>query len=68
MLSIISIISLDQGKLFPKPKNEDDYFARYLTAADKAEPTVLQKPRSGNFLGSAWGGLLARVPRLDFSD
>ncbi len=54
MLSIFSITSLDQGKLFPKPKNEDDYYARYMTAADKAEPAVHQKPGVWNFLNIDW--------------
>lgn len=63
MLSIISIISLDQGKLFPKPKNEDDYYARYTSAADKAKPTVQRKPRAWSFLGFEFGGPLAIAPR-----
>lgn len=63
MLSIISITSLDQGKLFPKPKNEDEYFARYLTAADKAEPKGPQTHHSVNFPRFAWAGLLAQALR-----
>lgn len=56
MLSTNSILSLDQGKLFLKPKNEDDYYARYVTAADKAKPAVQQNLRTGSFLGFAWVG------------
>ena len=63
MLSTNSILSLDQGKLFPKPKNEDDYYARYVTTADKAKPAVQQKPRTGSFLGFAWVGLQAHAQR-----
>ncbi len=31
MLSTTSILSRDQGKLFPKPKSEDEYYARFVT-------------------------------------
>jgi hypothetical protein len=60
MLSIVSITSRDQGKLFPQPKTEDDYFARYLTAADRAEPAVQQTRQVGIFQGFAWGRILAK--------
>ena len=36
MLSTQNILSLDQGKLFPKPRNEDEYYARFAGRADVA--------------------------------
>ncbi len=43
MLSVNSITSLDQGKLFCAPKNEDDFYARFTTASDKAKPAIQRK-------------------------
>ena len=63
MLSTQNILSFDQGKLFAKPRNEDAYYARYMTAADKVEPAVPQQPRSWNLVRFALGGLLAQVAR-----
>lgn len=63
MLTTNSILSMDQGTLYTKPKSEDDYYARYTSAADKAEPTVQQKPRAWSFLGFEFGGPLAIAPR-----
>ena len=63
MLSTISITSLDQGKLFPKPNNEDEYFARDLTAADKAAPKVQQTHRGVNLPRFSWTELLAQALR-----
>ena len=53
MLSTNTILSLDQGKLFAKPKSEDEYYGRYLKEAQK--PNVEQR-HAWHFLGWEWGG------------
>ncbi len=68
MLSTISINSLDQGNLFPKPKSEDHYYARYGTAADTGEPAVQQKTHTRSFLRFARAGLQAHVRRQNLPD
>lgn len=50
MLPVNSITSLDQGKLFCAPKTEADFYARFMTAADKAAPVSPKGFRSWNFL------------------
>ena len=44
MTTPLSILSLDQGKLFPQPKNEDDYYARFAGKPVKA--TKAASPRA----------------------
>lgn len=61
MLPVNSITSLDQGKLFCAPKNEDEFYARFMTAADKAAPASQKETRNWNFLKFARGGLSARI-------
>ena len=39
MLSTLSILSLDQGHLYPKPQSEDEYFARFGSGLE-TEPGV----------------------------
>lgn len=63
MLSVNSILSFDQGKLFANPRNEDEFYARYMTVADKVEPAVPQQPRSWNLVRFSLGGLLSQVAR-----
>ena len=49
MLSTLSILSTDQGKLFRKPQSEDAYYARFggtrETAEDAAEPRGWHFPK-----------------------
>ena len=35
MVTTLSILSRDQGKLFPKGETEDQYFARFMKAESK---------------------------------
>ncbi len=68
MLSIFSITSSDQGKLFGKSKNEADYFARHASAAAKAERAADQTAQNGGFLALFWAGIWTRAPRQELSD
>ena len=54
MLSVNSILSLDQGKLLAHLKTEDAYYARFVTR-DAPKPSV-EKRRAWHFLGLEWGG------------
>ena len=49
MLSTNSVLSLDQGKLFPKAKNADEYYARF-SGKEPAAPEAAFKPRRWYFL------------------
>ena len=57
MLSTTSILSLDQGKLFPQPKTDDAYYARYTR---KGTPDAPEPARHcWRFWRLQWHGLSA---------
>ena len=61
MLSTNSILSLDQGKLFPKPMSEDEFYARFIPkhAPAKAEKEL----RLWGFLRDQWSFFSARTAK-----
>lgn len=53
MLTTLSILSRDQGKLTRKPLTEAEYYARFVSETPKP---ALEERQAWHFLGWEWGG------------